>query len=92
MLDVLRETVEVDPTNDGERSMMKEVKLLKLIPLEVLKEKEGKIKVRIEYFFNNINEHATSLIVRHVHGQAVSDLSRGTISKEWSCPSPSTNG
>ena len=43
--------------------MVKEVKLLKLIPIEVLKEKEKTIKVRkrIEYLLNDINEYSTTL-------------------------------
>ncbi len=58
---------------------MKEVKLLKLIPIEVLKEKEKTIKVRklIEYLLNDINEYSTALYLGHVHGQAVADLFAG---------------
>ena len=76
MLDVLRESAEADPDNADERSLVKEVKLLKLIPIEVLKEKKKTIKVRnlIEYLVNDINEYLTTLYLKHVHGQAVADL------------------
>jgi len=79
MLDVLRDIAEVDSANDDERSMVKEVKLLKLIPVEVLKEKEKTIKARklIEYLLNDINEYSTTLYLRSVHGQAVADLFAG---------------
>ena len=46
LLDVLRESAELDPDNADQRSLAKEVKLLKLIPIEVLNEKEKTIKVR----------------------------------------------
>jgi hypothetical protein len=79
LLDVLRESAEADPLNHDPRSRQKDVKLLKLIPLEVLKEKEGTIKVRLllEYLLNDINEYSTALFLRHVHGQAVADLFAG---------------
>jgi hypothetical protein len=56
--------------------VVKEVKLLKLIPIEVLKEKEKTIKAMklIEYLLNDVNEYSTTLYLRHVHGQAVADL------------------
>jgi len=80
LLDALRESAEADPENADERSLVKEVKLLKLIPIEVLKKnKEKTIKVRklIEYVLNDINEYSTSLYLMHVHGQAVADLFAG---------------
>jgi hypothetical protein len=79
LLDVLRESAEADPDNADERNLVKEVKLQKLIPIEVLKEKEATIKVRklIEYLLNDINEYSTALYLRHVHGQAVADLFAG---------------
>ena len=95
MVDVLRETAKANPTNVDERSLIKEVKLLKLIPIYLLKEKEKTIKVKkpIEYLLNDINEYSASMYLMHVHGQAVADLFAGTISTEsTACPSPSTSG
>ena len=48
---MLRESAEADPTNVDERSLVKEVNLLKLIPIEVMKEKEKTIKAKklLEY-------------------------------------------
>ena len=79
LLDVLRESAEANPENADERSLVKEVKLLKLIPIELLKEKGKTIKVRklIEYLLNDINEYSTAMYLRHVHGQAVADLFAG---------------
>ncbi len=76
---MLRESAEADPVNVDEHSLAKEVKLLKLIPLEMLKEKEKTIKVRklIEYLLNDINEYSTAPFLMHVHGQAVADLFAG---------------
>jgi len=78
LLDVLRETAEENQSNVDERSLVKEVKLpiIKLIPIEVLKEKEKTINVRkiIVYLLNDINEYSTTLYLMHVHGQAVADL------------------
>jgi hypothetical protein len=73
---MLRESSEAYLVNVDERSMAKEVKLLKLFPLEVWKEKEKTIKVRklIEYLLNDINEYSTALFLKHVHGQVVSEL------------------
>jgi hypothetical protein len=58
---------------------VKDVKLLKLIPIEALKEKEKTIKVRklIEYLLNDINEYSTAMYLMHVHGQAMADLFTG---------------
>ncbi len=79
LLDVLRESTEADLDNADERNLVKEVKLQKLIPIEVLKEKEETIKVRklIEYLLNDINEYSKTLYLRHVHGQAVAGLFAG---------------
>ena len=79
MLDVLREFAEADLENADERSLVKEFKILKLMPIEVLKEKEETIKVRklIEYLLNDINEYSTSLYLKHVDGQAVADFFAG---------------
>jgi hypothetical protein len=79
LLDVLRESAEADPANADARSLAKEVKLLKLIPIEILKEKEKTMNVikLIEYLLNDINEYSTALYLRHVHGQAVADLFAG---------------
>jgi hypothetical protein len=76
---VLRESAEADPKNVDERSLVKEVKLLKRIPIEVLKKKKKTIKVRlpIEYLLNDINEYSTTMYLRQVHGQAVADLFAG---------------
>jgi len=84
LLDVLRESAEADPTNVDKRSLVREVKLLKLTPIEVLKEKEKTIKVRklIEYL----------LYLKHVQGQAVADMFAGTTSTESTYSSTSTNG
>jgi hypothetical protein len=48
---VLREIAEANPAHADERELVKDVKLQKLIPLEVLIEKEETIKLRklLEY-------------------------------------------
>ncbi len=91
---MLRETAEANPTNADERELVKDVKLQKLIPLEVLigKEETTKIKKLLEYLLNNINEYSTGLFLRHVHGQAVADQFWGVIYLERIFPSPSKKG
>ena len=76
----MRESAELDPDNADQRSLAKEVKLLKLISIEVLKEKEKTIEVTklMEFLLNDINEYSTALYLRrHVHGQAVAYLFAG---------------
>jgi len=75
LLDVLRESAEADPAHADERELVKDVKLQKLIPLEVSIEKEETIKVKkpLQYLLNAINEYSTRLFLRHVHGHTVAD-------------------
>ena len=71
----MREFVEANPSHADERELVKDVKLQKLIPLEVLIEKEETIKVGklLKYLLNDINEYSTGLFMRYVHGHAVAD-------------------
>jgi hypothetical protein len=67
---LLTESPEAEPDNADGRCLAKDVNFLKLVPIEVLKDKENSIKVKklIEYLVNDINEYSTRLFLKHAYG------------------------